>query len=316
MNRLLEKRLGRQFAGRDATLQNCAERDELASAKEFRKTRLHLLNVAVMAQTGLQGSGDSRLLRIDFPGVQINENRAPVRFDNASSRPPMKPHWKIAKRSSATSGKIPTEHPHRHRRNFAESLGKIDLPAERESWCAGNSVKIMQYRIDAGIVQEAFFGEDRYCPERFTNDRKGRGPIRNRSLSAGTCDCSYRTPRIGTKFVRSETVDPAVKKTVATDLVAGGANLTNDLRVAFCNPAQDEKCPMRVKSREKFEQFARIAYNTAGKIGPGIRRNLAGEGFDVKVVFHVYAQTMQLCFGHMAIIACDASLGNSRQGLL
>ena len=296
------KRLGRQLATGEVILQNRSQGNELASAKQLRQPRFHLFDVAIMAQTRFQRSCDSRLLRVDFPRVQVDQDRASVRFHNAASRPSMAPPRQVAKRAPAAGWKIASEYPHGHWRNFAESLQMIDLPTEWETWCARNSVKVVQHRKDAGIVEETFFFENWYSPEGLTNNRERRGTIGGRLFPASICDCRYRTSRIGAKFVRSKPVDSAVEKAVAADLVTGSADLANDRGVALCDPPENKKCPVRVKSPQKFEKPASIVNDAAGEIGPRFRLDLACEGFDLEVIFYVYTQAMQLRFIHMVSI--------------
>jgi len=295
-------RVSGQIASREFVLQNRSEWDELAPVKQFRKPCFHLIDIAVVSQARLQRSCDSRLLRIDFPGMQINQDRATIRLDDPASRPSVKPHWQVAKGASATSGKIATQHSHCHWRYFAKSLRIIDLPAEREPWRVGDPVQVVQYRVHAGIVQKTLFGENWYSPESLTNNRKRRGTIRDRSISTGVCDCCDRTSRIGAKFVWGEAMYAAMEETVATDLVAGGANLADELRVKFGNPSQHKECSVRVEPREKFEKPASIVNDATGKIEPGLRFDLTCEGFDVKIIFYVYAEAVQLRFIHRVSI--------------
>jgi hypothetical protein len=314
MIRSVRMRLRGQFAHRDFVLQNRSEGNEFASSKQFRQARLHLLNVAVMTQTRLQRSCDSRLLRIYFPWVQVNKDWAMVRFDNTANRPSVEPHGQVAKGTSAASGKIAAKYPHRHWRNFIKGLRAIDLPAEREPRCGRNSVQVVEYRKHARIVDETFFGEDWYCPEGFTNDGKSRGTIGGRSFAAGICDCRCRTLRVGAKFVRGEAMEPAMEETMAADFMAGAANLTDEFRATLCNPPQDKERSVRVKSREKFEKPASIVDNAAGKVRPGLRSHLACEGFNMKVVFYVYAEAVQLRSGHRVSILAMLHLWGTRDG--
>ena len=74
---------------------------------------------------------------------------------------------------------------------------------------------------------------------------------------------------------------------MTADLVAVAMNIADQLRIPLRHPAEHEERAERVVLSQQSQQRMRVGNHSAFKRRPLVRRDLIGEGGDVKVVFHI-----------------------------
>src|SRR5690242_2002378 len=98
-------------------------------------------------------------------------------------------------------------------------------------------------RINAGILRKPTFHKDFEGPQRALCDGVAGRPINPRGDTAGILDGADGSQRIPPEFGRSQLIDQAMHMAMTTDFVTGASDSTNNLRVAFRHPAEDQESP-------------------------------------------------------------------------
>ncbi len=264
----------------------------MTRGENFCDPALHPRNMEIMTEHGPCPAPETRLMRIDFPRMKI-EDEAAAFAARLPKRPSCVPLGKNSEITAAGGRKIPRAQPNGGRRKLEEVAPLAAGPLERSLRRVRHSVDIVMDGEDAGIVKKTLLRENLQRPKRLFDDRETGRSIAYDGLAAGVLDGCAGATCIGAKLVGREMPDAAVPVAMAGDLVPGGDNLAHDLREAFGNPSEHEKCGLGSVPAEQVENAAGVVHNARGMGRPAFRRNTVVKGFHVEVVLDVHTESVR-----------------------
>ena len=264
----------------------------MARGENFRDPALHSRDVEIMTEHGARPALKARLMKIDFPGMEI-EDEAAAFAARLPKRPLRVPLGKNAKITAAGGGKIPWAQAHGGRRELVQAASLTALPLEGRLGREGHSIDVMMNGEDAGIIEKSLLREDLDSPKRPLDDGETGRSITDDGPAAGILNRGAGATRIGTKFAGRKIPDAAMPVAVAADFVTGGDDLAHDLREALGDPSENEKGGPGSVAAEKIENAARVVRDAGGIGRPAFGRNAVAESFDVEIIFDIHAKSVR-----------------------
>src|SRR5438132_427750 len=120
-----------------------------------------------------RGPGFARLPRIEFPRMKVEDGRCTSGTIGPRQQPSAQRVRIESEKAASRSRDIDPEQANCGERHFDQSRKRRKGGARR----AGAAVKVVLYRVDAGTVLKAFFGQNGVSPSAAAADREGGRPI-------------------------------------------------------------------------------------------------------------------------------------------
>src|SRR5712691_127529 len=146
-----------------ALLEKRHHRRELEIPDERAQASLGPRQIEVMTELSQRRCTQPRLVRIDLPGMQIEDGGAPldlVQPLDPPARPSIRKYPEVTAAGDREVERSPTDRRPRGPDERRARLRQIRMPGRY-----GNAVPIVADRKDAGVVQKAFFDEDIEGPQ-------------------------------------------------------------------------------------------------------------------------------------------------------
>src|SRR5262249_51338948 len=139
-------------------------RVESKVAQQTRESSLRGVQAAIVAHSSRRAHPESGLIRIDFPGMQVEHDRLPLHAIHSFDAP-LRPHVRQLSEVAATGNwEVHTANAHR-RSGQLEQRTAVALQLVRVPRGFRNAVSIVMDREDARVVCVAFLDKDVDGPE-------------------------------------------------------------------------------------------------------------------------------------------------------
>jgi len=251
----------------------------------------HPVQVQIVPETGLQPCTDSRLVRINFPWVEINDCRLSLTniyiiycttYQWGRKEPQVS-----AARNRHTIMPPPYLQGKSGNREFF-NISSLRYNIMDEPFSARDSVYVMDYGKNAGIVRESFLGQYIERPQRFAGYGITRCPITVNLFPADVFQNGFGPVHILSKLIRSDPIDQFMAITMAGNLMASTINLPNKVRAPFSHPAEDEKGRLDPELVQHVENAGGVPLNTQGVMIPLVTADVPLEGGYLEIIFDIY----------------------------
>ena len=240
--------------------------------------------VVVMAKTGKRFCLlHARLLRVDFPGVQIeNEWLAFLAIDGLQGIT-AEPIGKQAKITAAGDGYFHAQKKGGGNGVFAQTVGVAIGEAGR----LGNTVGVVVDGKNGRIVSESEILENIERPERLVGDGIAGGAVAENGRTDDVFQDGFDLACVGAEFLRRHVIHLAVPVTVATDWVALTVDGLYQLGEPVGDPTNDEERGLGVVLGQQIQNFFGVVHYPLFHGVPVLGIDDVLEGGYLEVVFHV-----------------------------
>src|SRR6185312_3465120 len=210
-------------------------------------------------------TGNPWLLRIDFPWMEVkNAGGMLLPVDTTQATPEHRVRQQ-AEITAATAGPVAPPAVHRRDRDFEQS----GMSGEKwKSRRPRHAIQVMVDRHDAGTVAVAGLVQFLVGPQRAGADRITRRAVAIHRRTGNVFQQALGTGNALAKFAAIQTGQALMAKTVACDLMAGGADVAHEGRKAFCHPAEYEERGVHAVTSKKLQNAPGVALDTDGPTRP------------------------------------------------
>ena len=240
--------------------------------------------VVVMAKTGKWFCMlHARLLRVDFPGVQVeNEWLAFLAIDGLQGIT-AEPIGKQAKITAAGDGYFHAQKKGRGNGVFAQTVGV----AVGEAGRVGNTVGVVVDGKNGGIVGEAEFLENIERPKGLGGDGVTGGTVAENGFANDVFQDGFDLGGVCAEFLRRHVVHLPVPIAVTADGVALIVDGLHQLGKPVGDPTDNEERGLGVVLGQQVQDFFGVAHYPLFHAVPVLGIDDVLEGGYLEVVFHV-----------------------------
>src|SRR5438445_3194742 len=189
-----------------------AHRAEAEIAQQLFQAFFRSMEIHIMTEGPQPARSQPRLVGIELPGVDVNGERPAFGIDRFEPLPRKRVRLE-AEVTDAADGQRAAAAPVyccRKPPNRASGAGDPNRHQRR----AGDAVAVVENRVNAGIVQEAFFHQHVQGPKALLGDGETRGAVSSYRLTRNLLDDIARPTEIVAEFLGRLLVDETVPITV------------------------------------------------------------------------------------------------------
>src|SRR5712691_7014893 len=155
------------------------------------------------------------LLRIDLPGMKIENRRRVVSSARSSQKPAGHRVGQQTKVAAARGLEIDPQQSDGSQRDFEQPLNR----GKGSAGGAGAAIEIMFYRVNTGAVLVSLFGQYKVSPFIAVADREGRSAVSADDHTADILEGPLAATHIGAEGLGRLAIGPQMARAMARELV-------------------------------------------------------------------------------------------------
>lgn len=248
-----------------------------------------------MPEPRLEARLDARLVRVDFPGVEIEHGGLAIELVDAAHAPVDHAGREQAQVAAACNGQghglARQVHVQRGQGELADGA-TLALDVVGEAFGAGDAVVVVVDGENARIVGEAFLDEDVQGPQGLACDGITRGAVAQDRTARDVFEGGLGQAQVLAEGVGTEIVDKLVPKPVAGHLVTGVRKLSDQHGETLSHPAEHKERGLEAVLLQQVHDPVGIVHDPGRIDGPIVPIHHAFKGCDLEIVFDIYSQSI------------------------